>query len=284
MNRAMLFLVLISLSSTGCFKRYDGTVDHEVFDHDGVARKYILYRPQNIERNAPLVFLLHGYYGNDDLAMNSYGMNEVADEFGFAVCYPQGSRDDSGINHWNAGLTISDRDDVGFLTELAQFLQIEHRLDVNRTFSCGMSNGGFMSYHLACEASDVFRAIASVTGTMSGNTWNNCMPSDTIPILQIHGIDDPTVPIDGSMTTEGGWGGAPELDSVITSWSQRNLCTSFDTTTLPNSTMRIVHSDCFYNHQVWYHKIADWGHAWPKEKDNTGTNASELIWEFFSQY
>jgi polyhydroxybutyrate depolymerase len=272
------------MSATGCIKKYDGTVDREVFDHDGIARKYILYRPQNIEPNAPLVFLLHGYLGTDDHAMNTYGMNEVADANGFAVCYPQGSKDDSGINHWNAGLTISDRDDVGFLTQLAQFLQSEYRLDVNRTFSCGMSNGGFMSYHLACEAPDVFRAIASVTGTMSGSTWSDCTPSDTIPILQIHGIDDTTVPIDGSMTTDGGWGGAPQLDSVVAAWSQRNLCTTFDTTFLPNSTTRIVHSDCFYNHQVWYHKIDDWGHAWPKENDHTGSVASELIWEFFGQY
>lgn len=41
-----------------------------------------------------------------------------------------------------------------------------YSIDADRIFSTGMSNGGFMSYHLAC-VSNRFAAIASVTGSMT---------------------------------------------------------------------------------------------------------------------
>ena len=81
-------------------------------------------------------------------------MSRVADKHGFAVVYPQGKPDRRDVPHWNARLKISDIDDVGFLTALAKDLQRAHDLDPERTFASGVSNGGFMSYHLACELSD----------------------------------------------------------------------------------------------------------------------------------
>ena len=85
-------------------------------------------------------------------------------------------------------------DDIGFLSELAGHLQVEYDLNPDHTFVCGMSNGGFMSYTLACDRPDVFKAIASVTGTMSGFDWNNCDPDEPVPVLQIAGADDNIVP------------------------------------------------------------------------------------------
>ena len=61
-----------------------------------------------------------------------------------------------------------------------------------------MSNGGFMSYHLACNLSSKIAAVASVTGSMSRETFNSCDPSHPTPVLQIHGTIDGTVPFDGN--------------------------------------------------------------------------------------
>ena len=46
---------------------------------------------------------------------------------------------------------------------------------------------------------------------MSGYDWNNCLPAYKIPILQMSGTADPTVPWDGTMNTAYGWGGAPYI-------------------------------------------------------------------------
>ena len=74
-------------------------------------------------------------------------------------------------------------------------------IDKSRIYSTGMSNGGYMSYLLACGSTDKFAAIASVTGSMTTDTFDNCAPSRPISTLQIHGELDGTVPIDGSLGT-----------------------------------------------------------------------------------
>ena len=62
---------------------------------------------------------------------------------------------------------------LGFLTALAKDLQHTHDLDPERTFASGVSNGGFMSYTLAAERPEVFKAVGSIIGTMSGYTWEH---------------------------------------------------------------------------------------------------------------
>lgn len=64
---------------------------------------------------------------------------------------------------------------------------------------------------------------------MSGNDWRNCSPTERIPVLQISGTKDTTVPYDGSMDTKFGWGGAPNIEEVINFWSNLNLCSKEET-------------------------------------------------------
>ena len=98
-------------------------------------------------------------------------------------------------------------DDIGFLSALARSLQTEHGLDPERTFTAGFSNGGMMSYLLAMEAPTVFRGAASVAGAAWGSAWENraSMPA-AFPLLQVSGVDDPVIPIDGIVDLSGGQG------------------------------------------------------------------------------
>jgi len=279
-----IFVVSIVIL-TGCIDNFQIST----FDHDGVTRQYILYLPDNLPENAPLVFVLHGYIFNAPGIMASTGMNHVADKNGFAVCYPQGTLDEDGKTHWNARFNISKTNDIGFLTELAKFLQLEYNLNPQRTYICGHSNGGFMSYTLACEAPDVFNAIASVAGTMSGYTWNNRNISEPIPILQIHGLDDKIIPIDGSLNSSGGWGGAPHMDTIIEFWVNLNNCSTSEYVSISSNTNAYYYTDGIGGNEVWYYKIDNWGHGWPiynseKPDYNPGINASEVIWEFFEAH
>lgn len=277
--------ILFLLINNSCEKNDDLTeIQNLSFNHNGVEREYIFYRPNNLPANAPLVFVLHGFTMTAQFMLDYTDINDLAGDNGFAVCYPQGTLSDGGVTHWNANLTISNADDVGFLKELAIYLQAEYNLNPQRTFSCGFSNGGFMSYTLACEAPNVFRAIASVAGTMSRNTWNNCNPSEPIPVLQISGVNDELVPIDGSMSSVGGWGGAPPMDTIIYYWANLNSCTTIDTVFIPSSTTAFYHRNGINDNEVWYYKIDNWGHEWPASGNESGTNASEVIWEFFSRF
>ncbi|MBL7110679.1 MAG: prolyl oligopeptidase family serine peptidase [Bacteroidales bacterium] len=255
------------------------------FEHDGLTRRYSIYLPENLPANAPLIFVLHGLY-QSRTDMYPFGFDQIADTAGFAVCYPQGTISNRGSSHWNARFdqSFTTVNDIGFLSELAQFLQQEHDLDPNRTFCCGLSNGGFMSYTLACETSDVFKAIAPVAGLMSDYTWNNCTPIIPIPVLHFHGLDDADVPIDGDVSAYFGFGGEPPLDHIISYWATLNNCTTTETVTISTNTTAYYHRNGTGGNEVWCYLISNHAHKWPVTGDNSGINAAEVIWEFFRKY
>ena len=299
-NKIKFLLFLLVLISFSCEKNSEEnnftteiTYPYDFFfDHNGVNRLYTLYKPDNLKENAPLVFVLHGYTSNSTNIMNYSKMNDIADQNGFMVCYPQGTTNIyTGQTHWNANLKeMSSVTDSEFLTDLAKKLQAEFNLSEKNTFACGMSNGGFMSYTLGCERSDTFKAIASITGTMSGYDWNNCNPNK-VPVLQISGTNDMVVPMDGSMSSAGGWGGAPKIQDIMNYWGDINECTQTQTQNLPdsnktdNSYVSIEKKvDCFNNNQVWFYTVYGGAHTWPGAWGNMDINASEEIWDFFSRY
>ena len=271
---------------TGIPENEVGAAIPHTFDDNGIEREYLLYLPEGISEGAPLVFVLHGYSAFVYGFMNTADMNATADKHGFAIVYPQGLYSDSEVfpnRHWNADFTFTTNDDVGFLTSLAAYLQQSYGFSSSETFACGLSNGGFMSYTLAVKAPGVFRAIASVAGTMSKGTWDDRdVTSDPTPILQIHGDADATVPIDGTMITEGGWGGAPEMEQILAYWADRDGLGTITEETTGNLTARI-YSSSDSDYLIWYYLISGFPHDWPNV-ENSGLDTGELIWEFFSNY
>ena len=253
------------------------------FKHNKGERKYLLHLPKDLPDNAPLVFLLHAYHGDARDYMGELGMNRVADANGFAVCYPQGARDYEGTPHWNAQLRISKTDDIGFLSELAVHLQEQQKLDPNKTFVSGISNGGFMSYALVAERPRVFKAGASVIGTMSGHTWKHREKIRPVPILQVSGLDDEIIPYDGSMSPAGGWGGAPNQDVIIDFWTKLNRTETEEVVKISSKTTAHYYRDGVNGNEVWHYKIKGFGHRVPG-KTATGINAVDVIWEFFSKF
>ena len=260
--------------------------------HDGLKRQYTVYKPENLDDDAPIVFVLHGYTSNSKNIMNYSKMNEIAEKNKFLVCYPQGSINIyTSRTHWNANLKeMSSINDSNFISELVKKLQSDFNLNSKNIFACGMSNGGFMSYTLACEKSDIFRAIASVTGTMSGYDWNNCQDSK-VPIFQLSGTADRVVPMDGSMSWSGGWGGAPEISKVIDFWSNKNECKEVEIYNIPdinksdNSNVKFEkRKNCYKNKQVWFYTVYGGGHTWPGAWGNMDINTSQEIWNFFEKH
>jgi polyhydroxybutyrate depolymerase len=260
-------------------------------NYDGINRKYIIYKPKSYSENSPLVFILHGFGSNNKTILNYSQMNSIADQNGFMVCYPQGTVLPTGQTHWNANLQMSTVKDIDFLSFLALKIQEEYKTSLDNVFTAGMSNGGFMSYTLGCEKSDVFKAVASITGTMSGSDWNNCSPAYKIPILQMSGTSDTTVPWDGTMNTAYGWGGAPHILEVMEFWSDLNACVQDEVINFPDidtsdySTVSLTKKKGgSYNNEVWFYRVDGGGHDWPGAFGNKDINASDEIWKFFKQH
>ncbi len=266
----------------GVAGEHRGANSYQTFEHDGRTRKYLLHLPKDLPENAPLVFMLHGYYGQAR-GYKELGMDRVADLHGFAVSYPQGEGDYRGTPHWNARLEISNVDDIGFLSALAIDLQKRHKLNPAKTFTCGISNGGFMSYVLVAERPDIFKAAGSIIGTMSGYTWENREQIRPVPIIQISGLTDEVVPYDGSMSPRGGWGGAPDQDEIMKFWNRLNETKTHEVIKVSDKTMAHIYSNGVNDIEVWHYKISDFGH-WLPSKRATGIDAFEVIGEFFSKY
>ncbi|MDG2426286.1 MAG: PHB depolymerase family esterase [Flavobacteriales bacterium] len=249
------------------------------------------YAPEGLEAGAPLIFVLHGYWGwASDMAGFS-GFRELADEEGFAVVFPQGLEDDLGTNHWNANFTFSSVNDTGFLVALAEHLQATYGHDPECTYSCGYSNGGYMSYTLACDAASTFRGIGSVGGTMSAYDWNNCTPSQAVPVIHLHGTDDNAVPYEGSPNWDFGWGEQPGVETIVSTWADWNNCTEVSETALPNlnttdgSTVDLIeHTGGDDGYRALVYRVNDGGHNWFGSWGNMDIVSAVEMWNFWSSF
>lgn len=265
-----------------------------VFDSitiDGVTREYRLYIPEIYDptQEVPLVLNLHGY-GSNSLEQLFYGnFMSIADTANFILAMPNGTPDLTGTLSWNT-FGLSQIDEISFFRQFIDSLSEDYSIDQDRIYSTGMSNGGFMSYDLACGLNDKITAIASVTGSMNVLTINSCNPNRPVPVMQIHGTLDATVPYIGNLAF------AP-IDSVVSFWRENNVCTEDpifeelpDIDVTDNCTAeRYVWTCSLTNSSVELYKIIGGGHSWPGALVNINItnqdfNASAEIWRFFSQY
>ena len=264
------------------------------FEHEGIIRQYIYYEPLGLNEQKPLVFVMHGFTGDASGIKNYSGMNQIADQYGFAVCYPRGTIDSGGNRFWNVGYAFHEDEtvnDVGFLTELATYLQINYDLNPDFTFATGMSNGGEMCYMLACQANDTFKAVAPVAGMILQDILDECQDSNPIPIFEIHGSEDNITPISGDPNNNDGWGAYPSIPFTINYFSEKNECLTLQTETLPDLdpsdgsyVVSEKHLNGINNNEVWYYEIIGGGHDWPGAWGNMDINAGEEAWLFFQKY
>lgn len=278
---ASLFAITTSFASYGPdYRRYSCRID-------GVERVYKLYLPEGIKPNAPLVFVLHGYGGTFNL--DTKGFNEAADRHGFAVCYPQGSKDGRGRNCWNVGYPFQEDmtvDDISFLCQLAKKLQKEHNLSSQNTFCTGMSNGGEMCYLLAYSRQKTFRAVAPIAGLTMAWMPEKYTRTRPIPLFELHGTEDRVSEWGGDLENKGGWGAYISVPDAIRYWVDRNGCRKEVTDTLPlkNSESHRVISHKYIDSkskcEVWLYEVSGAGHSWFNEDMDT----PEEIWKFFSKY
>lgn len=185
---------------------------------------------------APLVIVLHGYGANGAVQNIFFNLGSVADREGFFLIAPDGTRDQTGNQFWNGTDTCCDFDkrgvdDVKYLTGLVDELAGFYNIDPKRVFLVGHSNGGSMSFRLACDASDRFAALVDLAGPYFSNPAL-CKPTSPVAVLHLHGTKDMEVPYDGEAAPNGAgrFGGA--LDAV-NAWAAHDHCSPAPDTSAP---------------------------------------------------
>lgn len=187
----------------------------------GEERPVVLKVPATLDDGAlyPLVMVLHGYGVNGFVQQAYFGAGSLATQSKAFVIAPDGTLDSSGSQFWNADPLCCDFegthvDDVGYLGGiLDDLLASDWPIDPDQVFLIGHSNGGFMSYRMACERADIIAAIAPLAGDASSQP-ETCAPSQPVNVLHMHGTADETVPFD---TITG-------AEASVMQWQQKNGC------------------------------------------------------------
>jgi polyhydroxybutyrate depolymerase len=266
--------------------------------HNETSRSYIMYIPASVDRTqaAPLVVALHGGTGNAQIMVASSGFDQVADDNGFIIAYPNGAGHlEDKLLTWNGGACCgyaqrNNVDDVGFIRVMIADIQTVAAIDPKQIYATGMSNGAIMSYRLACEAADLFAAIAPVAGTLN---FAPCNPAEPVAVIDFHGTDDQHIPYTG------GFGPESLVDVDFASvhetmdfWATFNGCNLQAQKDVLDEIEHETWSGCADNSAVELYTILDGGHAWPGgnpgwaggDTPTQTLSASELIWEFFAAH
>lgn len=281
----LVFSPIISLSAQ--------QVITDSLSHDGLTRTYLIYIPDTYDgsTSVPLLLNFHGYTSNSTEQMFYGDFRAIADTANFIIVHPQGTELEGethfNVGGWTIGSTV---DDVGFTASLLDELQASYNIDANRIYSTGMSNGGYMSFLLACQLSDRIAAIASVTGSMTPQTFDNCNPQHPTPILQIHGTADEVVPYEGAIWTK-------SIEDVLKYWTNYNNCESDPLLTeLPDvnaqdgsTVSHFVYGNGDKQTVTEHFKVNGGGHTWAGTAfvfsgTNYDINASLEVWQFLSKY
>lgn len=152
---------------------------------------------------------------------------------GLAACSPDGqptatdapSTDPTGAQFWNATDACCSGgqggpDDSAYLLTIIEQVSDEYNVDPKRIFFAGHSNGGFMSYRMACDHADTIAAVASLAGATFADDAD-CTPSEPVSVLQVHGTDDETIEYDGGSIQGDAF---PSARDTVETWASHDEC------------------------------------------------------------
>lgn len=238
--RTFVVMILFITGSNGIYAGV-GINEERTIRVDGKVRRYWLYVPASVEgqKNVPVVFSLHGRYGNDDPNNQNDILTKdgktiftsLADKEGFIVVYPQGRNGASdqdkkdypgdwynafgGGTGWEA--TGKENADTKFIKAIVDEIKTIYNsnsnisVDPKKFYLCGFSMGGMMTYACAKVLNGTFAAYGSCSGYPLNEFHMNLATENPIPFIHLHGNHDQIL-------------GIKHLNTIIENLLFRNGC------------------------------------------------------------
>jgi len=229
-------------------------------------RNMLVYVPQSLGTNRPLVISMHGYNQDANYQQGQAKWEAIADTAKFVVVYPNGVG-----NSWD----ISGSSDTDFLVAIIDTIASRNKIDRNRVYLSGFSMGGMMTYYAATKIANKIAAFAPISGyNMGGPNTNSSRP---IPIIHTHGTTDDVVAYSGVQT-------------CINAWITKNDCsaTAVVTSHYPASNPNSIATKYYWSNgingvEIVLMSLAGKGH-WISIDPVNGINTSLEIWNFAKRY
>jgi len=274
----------------------------------GVARSAILHcpGPRPSREKLPLVLVLHGGGGTALHAREATRFSDKADAEHFAVVYPNATRadetrparflsnppmwaDGAGRGHTAGG----EVDDVGFIGAVIDEVARMVRIDLDRVYATGFSNGAAMALRAGAELSERLAGVAAVAGTL----WTRPhKPARPVSMMYITGTEDTLNPIEGGVYRSH-WGKmerkAP-LHELLGEWAGWLGCGGSPGITRSEAgVVTWQYGPAPGGGEVRAHIIEGCGHVWPGGRPvlaerwsgpaSDKLDATGAIWEFFRE-
>ena len=297
-TRLMRRAAIVLLAFSACHTPNPGTVRGKT--HSG--RSYLVHAPAGkraSEAERPLLIMLHGRLGTGMETERHTHLTAIADREGFVVVYPDGI-DRSWHDRREEGPAAEQHiDDVAFISTLIDTMVREQNVDPKRVYVAGISNGGMMTFRLACELSEKITAVGAVISALPESGAAECKPSHPMSLVMFAGTEDPLVPYNGGEVT-GHRGKVLGADTTRQKFADLDGCgppqapVHYDR--IPDdetAVTEIAHVGCQANTEVRLFSIEGGGHTWPGgpqylSKSRIGRVSRELdmseeLWKFFSR-
>lgn len=234
----------------------------EYLVHEGVARRYVVIRPEPVTVNAPLMILLHAHGLAPERMANLTRAGRIAVTGGAWVFLPEAS--DNG--KWHEDPSRSGPDDIGFIKALIEHgIGVDH-LDAKRVYIAGYSSGGFMALRAACSLSPMVAAVGAVAASLRDTVATSCVTTHPTSVAQFNGTSDLVVPYNGEFNALHG----AQYSAAF--WAGRAGCVAGQTQTTPlpdaapadGTTVSLLrYTGCPAGTDVRLYTVDKGGHTWP---------------------
>ncbi|TAL27255.1 MAG: hypothetical protein EPN97_17920 [Alphaproteobacteria bacterium] len=301
-------IVLCLLVNIGLIRTWWMVMDHSsnhLIVH-GIERGYGLTLPTRTKGPVPLVIALHGLTETGKIAKYRMRFDDVARREGFAVAYPDGIARGWTIippsmsgEYSRAAAAMADMD---FIDALVDDLVKREVVDPHRVYLTGISNGGQLTFLLACFRPARYAAAAPIVATITALTSRACKAPNPMPMLIMAGTNDQYVFWNGKKNGEPIDNFLSVRDS-LNFWKRVNGCSDVAVKQVfphlraedPTTVQTELYSNCSTGKKVALYKIVNGGHQSPSIAGddlwtpilgprNHDIEASEEVWKFFKEY
>ena len=232
---------------------------------DGKKRAALLRVPNGVEK-PPVVFYVHGATDSGGWFQKMGNTDATADREKYLAVYTCASAN-CGSGIWE---DMQGTSNFRYIFALLDSVDARYKVDRNRIYMTGFSQGGFISFSAACNYSDIFAAVAPISGHVNASA--TCNLKRPVPIYLTWGAQE----------------GSASFLKDRDYWLKLDKCPATGTMTNPypasdpdTKRVRVAYGPCEENTAVIMDSIIGHGHYWPRPANG---NQADQIWAFLKQY